>query len=187
MLSFSHAVIAGDLEDGLAAAEKGDFATALRLWKPLAEQGNASAQYNLGLMYANGDGLTQDYKTALKWYTLAAEQGNARAQFYLGLMYAKGDGLTQDYKTAVKWYTLAAEQGDAYAQFYLGLMYDEGKGVAQDYLKAHMWFNIVAIDGNSEDAASNRDDLAEKMTPAQIEKAQEAANRCIKQNFKNCD
>jgi TPR repeat protein len=187
MLSFSHAAIADDLEDGFTAAQKGDFATALRLWTLLAEQGNVEAELQLGQMYDLGQGVAQDYKTAVKWYTLSAEQGNARAQFYLGLMYAKGDGLTQDYKTAVKWYTLAAEQGDAYAQFYLGLMYDEGKGVAQDYLKAHMWFNIVAIDGNSEDAASNRDDLAEKMTPAQIEKAQEAANRCIKQNFKNCD
>ena len=80
MLSFSHAAIAGDLEDGFAAVQKGDFATALRLWKPLAEQGNASAQTNLGVMYDNGQGVAQDYKTAVKWYTLAAEQGDAKAQ-----------------------------------------------------------------------------------------------------------
>jgi TPR repeat protein len=66
-------------------------------------------------------------------------------------------------------------------------MFENGSGVLQDYVKAHMWYNIAAIDGSSKEAASNREDIAKKMTPAQIEKAQEAATRCIKQNFKNCD
>ena len=187
MLIFSHAAIAGDVEDGLTAAKKGDFATALRLWKPLAERGNAEAQFNLGVMYQIGYGVAQDYKTAVKWFTLAAEQGAAFAQLWLGLMYKVGRGVAQDYKTAVKWYTLAAEQGNASAQSNLGHMYAEGQGVAQDYVKAHMWFNIAAIDGSSKNAAPNRVNVATKMTPAQIEKAQEAASRCIKQNFKNCD
>ena len=186
MLSFSHAAIAGDLEDGFAAVQKGDFPTALRLWTPLAEQGNAIAQTNLGLMYRYGQGVAQDYKTAVKWYTLAAEQGDAKAQTLLGEMYYIGHGVAQDYKTAVKWYTLAAEQGNAKAQYNLAWMYANGQGVAQDYVKAHTWFNITAIDGDA-DAIKNRDDVAKKMTSAQIEKAQEAASRCIKQNFKNCD
>ena len=87
---------AGDFEEGFAAAQKGDFATALRLWKPLAEQGNADAQFNFGVMYANGKGVAQDYKKAVKWYTLAAEQGDASAQYHLGLMYANGKGVAQD-------------------------------------------------------------------------------------------
>ena len=148
MLSFSHAAIAGDYEDGVVAYGKGDFATALRLLTPLAEQ------------------------------------GLARAELYLGLMYAKGDGVTQDHKTAVKWYTLSAEQGNASAQYSLGIMYDVGRGVEQDYVKSHMWSNIAAIDLKT---SSWRDGLAEIMTSTQIEKAQEAASRCIKQNFKNCD
>ena len=115
MLSFSHATIADDVEDGVAAGEKGAFAAALRLLTPLAEQGDAKAQFNLGLMYA------------------------------------------------------------------------KGIGVAQDYVKAHMWWNIATIDRGSENATLYRDDIAKKMTAAQIEKAQEAASRCIKQNFKNCD
>ena len=86
MLSFSHSAIASDLEDGLAAAQKGDFATALRLWKPLAEQGDADAQYSLGVMYSEGDGVQHDYKTAVKWFTLAAEQGDDDAQYNLGWM-----------------------------------------------------------------------------------------------------
>ena len=70
----------GDFQKGLTAAQSGDYATALREWKPLAVQGDASAQSNLGLMYRNGKGVPQDYKTAVKWYTLAAEQGDAYAQ-----------------------------------------------------------------------------------------------------------
>ena len=116
MVGVGHVAIAGDLEDGVAAAQKGDFSTALRLWTPLAERGNADAQYNLGDMYFEGQGVAQDYNTAVKWYTLAAEQGYASAQYNLGLMYSKGRGVAQDYKSAVKWYTLAAEQSYASAQ-----------------------------------------------------------------------
>jgi TPR repeat protein len=64
-----------DLQKGFTAAQSGDYATALREWTPLAEQRDASAQYNLGVMYENGQGVPQDYKTAVKWYRLAAEQG----------------------------------------------------------------------------------------------------------------
>jgi len=64
-----------DFQKGLEAAQRGDYVTALREWTPLAEQGDASAQYNLGVMYGNGQGVPQDYKAALEWYTLAAEQG----------------------------------------------------------------------------------------------------------------
>ena len=97
-------------------SESADFAIALREWTPLAEQGYAPAQYNLGQMYKKGYGVPQDYETAVKWYTLAAEQGDAFAQYNLGSMYKKGKGVPRDYKTAVKWYTLAAEQGRASAQ-----------------------------------------------------------------------
>ena len=105
-----------DFQKGLTAYESGDFATALREWEPLAEQGYANVQFNLGVMYDNGKGVPQDDKTAVKWYTLAAEQGIASAQFNLGTMYTNGTGVLQDYKTAVKWYKLAAEQGIASAQ-----------------------------------------------------------------------
>jgi TPR repeat protein len=185
MLSVSHAAIADDFEDGVVAYGKGDFASVLRLWTPLAEQGNAKAQYNLGLMYDQGKDVAQDYKTAVKWYTLAAEQGNAWAERSLGIMYDNGHGVAQNYKTAIKWFTLSAEQGNVFAQINLGVMYEKGKGVAQDYVKSHMWFNIAAIDLNA--ISSFRDDIAKKMTPVQIAQAQEAASRCIKQNFKNCD
>ena len=66
-----------DYRKGLTAAKSGDFATALREWKPFAEQGNARARYNLGVMYEIGQGVPQDDKTAVKWHRLAAEQGDA--------------------------------------------------------------------------------------------------------------
>ena len=174
-----------DYEKGSNAYVSGDYATALREWKPLAEQGNAGAQYNLGLMYVKGEGVIQDYKTAVKWFTLAAEQGHAPAQFNLGLMYENGHGVPQDYKTAVKWWKLAAEQGHALSQLNLGVMYGMGRGVIQDNVYAHMWGNIGAANGN-EEGGKLRDTVAKNMTPSQIEKAQTLARECVAKNYKGC-
>ena len=99
-----------DYLTGLTAYRGGDYATAHRELTPLAEQGDAVAQYNLGVLYRDGQGVPQDYKTAVKWTRLAAEQGDADAQHNLGSMYRKGQGVLQDYKTARKWYRLSAEQ-----------------------------------------------------------------------------
>ena len=140
----------------------------------LAEQGYASAQFNLGLMYDKGHGVTQDYKQAVKWYRKAAEQGDADAQYNLAINYDNGQGVTQDYKQAVKWYRKSAEQGYTAAQYNLGLRYANGQGVTQDYVLAHMWWNIAASSG-LKDATKNRDIVAEKMSPSQIEKAQDMA------------
>ena len=102
-----------DFSDGWDAATGGDYKTALKEWQPLADQGDASAQYNLGLMYANGNGVLKDDKQATKWYRKAADQGDADAQYNLGWMYHKGRGVLKDHKQAVKWYRKAADQGDA--------------------------------------------------------------------------
>jgi uncharacterized protein len=175
-----------DFYKGLDAAKRGDFATALREWKPLAEQGVAPAQYNLGLMYDKGDGVPQNHETAAKWFRLAAGQGYASAQYNLGVMYQEGTGVPQDYKTAVKWYRLAAEQGISSAQSNLGTMYEKGQGVLQDYVRAHMWFNIAAISGESKNASKNRDIVAERMTSSQIETAQKLARECVRKKYKGC-
>ena len=100
-----------DFQKGLDAVQRGDYTTALREWKPLAEQGVAFAQYNLGVMYANGQGVPQNYKTAVKWYRLAAEQGDADAQYNLGFMYHEGKGVIQDNVYAHIWWNIAASQG----------------------------------------------------------------------------
>ena len=168
----------GIFQKGLDAYEKGDYATALKEWTPLAEGGDAVAQYNLGLMYRNGQGVPQDDKTAVKWYTLSAEQGDAFAQVNLGIMYDLGQGVPQDDKTAVKWYTLAAEQGDSDAQVNLGFMYAYGEGVIEDIVYAHMWANISASNGDK-NGKELKDLLTELMTPSQIEEAQRLAKECL--------
>jgi TPR repeat protein len=174
-----------DFQKGFTAYQSGDYATALREWTPLAKQGDADAQYNLGQMYNQGQGVPQDYKTAVKWWKLAAEQGYARAQYNLGVMYKDGIGIPQDYKTAVKWYKLAAEQGNANAQGNLGAMYAFGEGVLKDYVYAHMWGDIAATNGNAL-GAKLRDDFEKKMTPADISTAQKLARECVRKKYKGC-
>ena len=161
----------------------GDYATALKEWRPLAEQGNLFAQYDLGQMYRYGDGVPQNYKEAAKWYRLAAEQGHFYAQSDLGWMYFDGEGVPQDDEEAAKWWRLAAEQGHAPAQTYLGVMY--WIGAPKDYIYSHMWFNLAAANGH-DDAEEGRDIVAKKMTPSQIEKAQTLAQECLRKNYKGC-
>ena len=171
---------AGPLEDGQAAYQKGDYATALKIYRPLAEQGNASAQTALGVIYEHGQGVPQDFVQAVIWYNEAAYQGDPDAQSNLGAMYANGWGVPQDYAQAVVWYRQAGERWNAGAQRNLGLMYEHGQGVPQDYVSAHMWLNLAAASrapdpAVRDQAAKERDMLAAKMTPAQIAEAQRVA------------
>jgi len=137
------------LDEGVAAWERSDYAAALRELRPLAEQGNAVAQFGLGLMYAHGLGVPQDHREAVKWYRLAAQQGNAVAQFGLGVMYAGGLGVPKDDREAVKWVHRAAEQGEASAQLYLGTMYANGQGVPKDDREAVKWYRRAAEQGDT--------------------------------------
>jgi TPR repeat protein len=89
-----------DFQNGLDAANRGDYATALKEWVPLAEKGNAYAQSSLGWMYNNGFDVKRNYKAAAKWYKLAADQGHPDAQFNFGQMYFDGEGVTQYFKIA---------------------------------------------------------------------------------------
>jgi len=163
---------------GLEHYSSKDCVQAIKPFRLAAEQGDATAQFYLGVMYDNGEGVPQDYAEAVKWYRLAAEQGYASAQFNLGLMYGLGQGVPQDYAEAVKWYRLAAEQGNDFGQFNLGLMYRLGQGVPQDYARAHKWFNLAASRASAEknkEYASGRDLVGKLMTPAQIAEAQRLA------------
>jgi TPR repeat protein len=186
MLSVNHTAIAGEFEDALAVYERQDFSTALRLFTPLAGSGNAEAQFYLGSMYDEGKGVQMDTKAAVKWYTLAADQGNASAQLGLGLLYSTGGfRVRKDNLAAFKYYKLAAEQGNIEAQQEIGLLYRMGWGVQKDYVRAYMWYTIGY--GNSTKGRFHLKSLTSKMTPIQIEKAQEISAKCIKRNFKNCD
>ena len=103
----------GAFEDGRAAFNRNDYATAVQMWRPLAEQGDAAIQTLMGAMYTEGKGVTQDHKEAVKWYRLAAEQGDVRAQTNLGAMYYNGRGVPQDYALAHMWWNIASAAGDA--------------------------------------------------------------------------
>ncbi len=102
---------AADFSVGYEAYQRGDYATALRIMREHADQGNARAQYNLGGMYYSGNGVTQDFAAAVRWFRKAADQDNAVAQTNLGSMYEKGEGVAQDYAAAIRWYRKAADQG----------------------------------------------------------------------------
>jgi len=101
-----------DWDDGVAAYAAGDYATAYRSWFPDAEQGDAKAQFNLGIMYYEGTGVPENDTEAVKWYRMAAEQGDVSAQYNLGNMYGKGEGVPEDYVKAYMWWLLAKAQGD---------------------------------------------------------------------------
>jgi hypothetical protein len=147
LISTSMAVTACEkqFEDAVATYQRGDYAKAYRLLKPLAQQGIPEAQFNLGLMYANGQGVPQDYAKAEKWYRKAAEQGYALAQLNLGFMYNYGQSVPKDYVLAHMWFNLAVSRFPALEK------------------------------EEREMAVENRDIATSKMTPAQIAEAQRLA------------
>jgi ATP-dependent protease ClpP protease subunit len=95
---------AGPYEDGVAAYDQQQYATALKLWLPLAEQGNAAAQFNVAVLYEKGLGTASDVVEAARWYLKAAEQGDPDAQYSAGILYETGTGVTQNAEDARKWY-----------------------------------------------------------------------------------
>ena len=99
-------------QQGLEATKRGDYQIAFKLWLPLAEQGNATTQFNVGLMYAEGQGVKQDDVEGVKWYRKAAEQGHARAQLLLGYSYLLGKGVQVNKALAKEWFGKACDNGD---------------------------------------------------------------------------
>ena len=137
-----------DYQDGMDAYKLGDYATALKKLRPLAEKGNPKAQFWLSWMYSHGEGVLQNDEEAVTWYRRAAQQDHAIAQFNLGARYATGKGVVQDEEEAVEWYDKAMKQGPAGDQVILGVRYVNGAGVAQDYGKALNCFRKAVEQGN---------------------------------------
>ena len=127
---------------------------AVKQYTAAAEQGDAEAQYHLGVCYEKGEGVTQSYKEAVKWYQKAAEQGYAEAQSNLALCYENGHGVTGSYEEAAKWFIKAAEQGYAYAQYRLGDYYFYGHYFKKNTEEAMKWYKKAAEQGYDE--AQNR-------------------------------
>jgi len=174
MICTASQVMGADLQKGIDAYEKGDYATALEEFKPLAEQGYADAQFGLALMYYEGTGVPQDHKEAIKWYTKAAEQGDADAQYSLAWVFDRGIEVPQDYKEAVKWYTKAAEQGHASAQYNLAWMYYDGEGVSQNFVHCYVWNSLAAASGDKT-AIINQEIVAKRLSSQQLAEAQQLA------------
>ncbi|SDZ96999.1 TPR repeat [Oribacterium sp. KHPX15] len=126
---------------------EGDYTKAKELFEKAAEDGNTDSMYWLGLMYHDGEGVSQDYAKAKEWYEKAAEGGYVGAMNNLGDMYRNGEGVSQDYVKAKEWYEKAAEGGSTSGMFNLGDMYHDGEGVSQDYAKAKEWFEKAAEGG----------------------------------------
>jgi TPR repeat protein len=143
LLSFQAAQ--ASLSKGLAAAQAGDFATAYELWLPVAEQGDAAAQFNLGLLHSKELIPQASPEDAVKWYLLAANNDHVNAQFNLGLKYDKGIGVEQSEAEAFRWYFKAANNGHPQAQFNVANMYRDGRGVEHSNEQAATWYQASSI------------------------------------------
>ena len=146
---YCSAAVAG-LKEGYDALSRKDYATAIKEYRPLAERGDAEAQYRIGRLYEFGNGYPKDQAQGIAWIRKAAAQNHADAQQELGVIYATGDGVKQDNVQAVAWFRKAATQGDATAQYNLGLLYAKGQGVAKDYAQAIDWWRKSATQGNAD-------------------------------------
>jgi len=163
----------GDMyEHGLGVTQ--NYTQAIAWYGKAASQGHVASQFELGWMYQSGIGVSQDYTQAAAWYSKAASQGDADAQNNLGWMYESGFGVPQDYTQSILFYKKAAAQQDARAQVNLGLMYGNGRGVPQDLVAAYALYNLAASTQSDvqSNAISNRNQIMNTMTPAQINTGQ---------------
>tara|TARA_B110000259_G_C13907495_1_gene359478 strand:- start:1 stop:597 length:597 start_codon:yes stop_codon:yes gene_type:complete len=186
LIAVSSPVSAQSIDKGHAFAKADDYAAALKEWKPLAEQGNAEAQYLLGFLFQHGLGVASyNDKEAAKWYGLAAEQGHSKSQFELAEAYHWGTGVIQNYAEAVKWHYQSAKQGSIVSQDRLGYVYWKHFDSPKSNLLAHMWYNIAAANGML-DSGRLREQIASSMTSVDISKAQAMASECMNSGYQKC-
>jgi TPR repeat protein len=159
---------AAPLDDGIRAAQTGNYAAAFMLLTPFAEGGNADAQFILGVLTANGRGVPEDPMVAARWYRMAAEQGMPESQNNLGALYSAGEGVPHDHAVAFRWWSLAAERGFGRSQLNLAGLYLDGEGVKQDYVQAYKWARLAQLLGEAQ-APKVLDRLRAVMTPEQVE------------------
>ncbi len=137
--------------DAIAAAfdaiKRDDYATSLRILQPMANMGNAVAQFNIGVMYLNGEGVERSVSEGISWYKKSAVLGNVSAQFRLGRIYQEGKIVRNNNIEAAKWWKMAAANGHAEAQTLLGFMYNEGLGVQKDMGEALKLLHNAANQG----------------------------------------
>lgn len=139
--------VTAGLPEGLDALKRNDYATAAKELRPLAETGDAEAQYRVGMMYEFGKGFPKNMTQAISWLRKAGNQGHTAAEVELGVIYMSGDGVAKDDAQAVDWFSKAAAQGSATAQYDLGMMYAKGAGVKPDNARAVEWLRKSADQG----------------------------------------
>ena len=164
-------IVSQRAEHEAANAKAEDFDPGKKKVIDQAKKGDATAQYNLGLMYLQGSEMTQNYGEALKWFELAAKQGNTSAQLNLGLLYKGGRGVLQDYGNAAQWFQKAAVKGNAEAEYNLASLYKIGQGVKHDMKQAYAWYNLAAAQGY-EPAVAGRENISTFMSAADVSEAQ---------------
>ena len=128
--------------------QSGDFIGSFKLYKALAENGNAIAQFNIAQAYREGKGALKSDKLAAQWYKKSAEQGYAKAQYFLGMAYHEGNGIIESRKSAFTWLLKAAEQDLPIAQLTVGLFYTYGYGVEKSKKTAAYWVRLAYENGN---------------------------------------
>jgi uncharacterized protein len=165
---------AAELDDAVAAAHRGEYATALRALSPLAEKGDARAQFDIGFMHAYGWGVPRNPAEAIAWYRKAADQGLQVAQHFLGIAYVNGEGVRPDDAEAARWFARAAAQGFAEARYMLGQMTMDGRGVPKDPVQGYA-FMVMAGQGGVRSAGRVVQKLV--LTEAQRGQAQEIIDR----------
>lgn len=173
-LAFTSNAWSADLATAQAAYDTGDYQTALAEWQALADQGNADAQFGIGLLFGNGYGVALDDAQAAKWYQLAAEQSHPAAQCHLAVMYSNGWGVPQSDEQAFHWFKLAAENGVPEAQMDLAKLYAGGYGVAEDKVEARKWLAIAAEMGEI-GAKDKRDQLNAYLSAEEIARSDQLA------------
>jgi len=142
-------VAADPFEAGLRAMERKHYATAMRAWRGLAKEGVPQALNNIGHLYEQGYGVSQDYLEAMNWYKQAASKGLAEAEHNVGMLYSQGFGVAKNDQEAVKWFRRAAKQELPDSQYMLGLAYYQGSGVKLSYSRAKPLFLKAAKNGYS--------------------------------------
>lgn len=146
--SLHSGVVDADLKAWAEAAARKDYAAAIRELRPVAEKGNARAQFELGIIYLYGEGVAASDKIAASWFRKAAEQGYILAKLSLGTMYVDGRGVPQDFTEGRLLLTAAAQAGNEFAALNLGKLYEKGKGVDQDFSEALRWYRVAADQNN---------------------------------------
>jgi len=159
-----------DFADGVTAFRAGSYQTAYTEWFPIAGSGDASAQYNLGVLFHYGLGVAKDFAAAAKWYRLAASQSHPTAQAKLGYLLARGFGVEKNFTKSARWFREAAEQGVVDAQFNIGVLYATGLGIEFDPVQGLMWLTLAHQAGAPE-AKERLDELAAKMSRDEIDEA----------------